>query len=157
MFTKRIKCLCGYEFTHTHHADAHQVIDFTEMKPAAVDEINYHRRNVAYGVPTIQVEEDYSEVQEVAEVLDVTCPSCSTVLPIQFHFDVGAGCEIEIPKRLQDRIAPLYVPPAPQIRFENQRHPVQPVVKNFVYNAQLSRANGRATLQCTNTKEIKYL
>ena len=155
MFSKRIKCVCGHEFTHTHHDDGHQIVDFSEMKEAAIDEVNHHRRNVGYGVPVVEI--DFYDVEESTHTVVATCPSCFTKLPMEYHFDVASGGEIEISKRLQDRITPLYVPPVPQIRFENQRHPIQPVVKNFVYNAQLSRANGRATLQCTNTKEIKYL
>lgn len=153
MFSKKIKCLCGHEFTHTSHSHANHVIDFTEMKQTAIDEINYHRRNVGCGIPTISVDDHCDDL----DVIDIACPSCGTVLPIEYRIDIGQSCEIEIQKRLQDRLVPLYVPPVPQNKFENQRHPVQTVVKNFVYNAQLSRANGRATLQCTNTKEIKYL
>ncbi len=157
MFVKKIKCVCGHQFNYTSYADDQEVIDFSDMKEAAIDKINHHRRHVGHGTPTIVTDDDYNELYDVVQEHTVSCPSCLTKLPIIFYFDVSGSADIELSKTLQDRLVPLTY--APTLVFERDRYynPVKPVVENYVYSHALSKANGRTTLQCTNTKKIKFL
>lgn len=149
----KVNCICGHKF-HAYpkviEVGVEADFDIEEFK----EEIYQARSNQIVHGATLNVPLDqvaaYSYERDHQE-LDAKCPVCGTVTPVIIKAYVDEDSEMVVTKHIADKLAPVYRAPVPHYGYQQQ------LGENYVYNAALTRANGRPTAQCTVTKKLKFL
>jgi hypothetical protein len=153
MISTKIKCLCGVVFPFINYTDDSngpiEFFDQDNIKEICQETIHDYRDEGHSGSATVELE-DNNEYDDQLTEGKATCPSCHTSYDVKFGLVLSEYADIHISQKLEDILAPRSRPGTP--KFGNQS-----VAENYVYNAELTRQNGKATLQCSVTHKIKFL